>query len=345
MNQNLYRQVLPLNLALLLLGLSSAGVASATTFTRDPEADSWTLIGNSKTQWTPTFGGWAGGSLTADFNIYSTRFTLSNTDTVSGTIGQAAGDAFLASSGAKAGGVPTTFNSSTVQTNPGTGWLANDQIIGVGVKWINGQKGNGVTFNNNSKLTVTLDPTGASTFTGGSRATNTPGNTDFTSYSSSGSFTFEFFNTADNVQNRNPYTTYSINNSSSIQAPYGVVGANSNNRSTIGYGDANPEHTPSGDLPVRSFSNYNFTSGEWEYAQFFINESLMLRNSYGALPFTNSAKWVVGTIGTQPFSALASGGLFAEVPGPLPILGVGSAFAWSRRLRVRLKDKFVSPGR
>jgi hypothetical protein len=329
------------------LTLVGAGEASATIFSRSPATDGWNLIGNSATQSTPTFGGWAGGSLVADYNIYSTQFTLSAFDTVSGTQGQTAGDAYLSPLGGLVGGLPSDYFGSTIQTNSGpttgpSAWLAGDKIIGFGLKWINGQKGDGTSLNNNSQVVVSLDPQGTSTFSGGNRSTSTPGGISFTNNSSSGSFSFSFYNTANNIQNRGPYSVYRLQtgaSSGSITTPYGLLNDNGNNRSTIGYGDAIPQHTPNGTLPVRGFSDFTTSTGEWENIQFFINESLMTRTGYGESPFGNSAKWVVTTTGSSDRSASSSGLLFigAEVPGPLPILGAGAAFGWSRRMRMIFK--------
>ena len=344
---------------LALICLLPAGQAMAETFSRDPSANNWTRIGNSNTQATSgaSGGGWAGGSSTANFDIYKATFTLQDGDTVAapGT-GTAVGDCFLASyaspnnAASAVAGCTAEVGSGIlsprpeVSRNPGTTWLAGDTIVAYGLKWLNGQQGS-----ESGGPVFSFDPLGTSGFKAGT-AFNTPGNTSFTNDSSDGSFGFRIYSTALQPQNRQPYGDYRVNQANgAINQPYGILISNDNNRSTIRQEgncsnfpiDCDPQAT----LPVRSFGN--FTGTGWDYYTVFLNQSLMQRSpTYGEAVFTSEAKWAItATELTRGEVTAASYADSTPIPGPLPILGVGSAFAWSRRLRVRLKDKFVSPGR
>jgi hypothetical protein len=104
-----------------------AGQAQALTFTRDPAFDGWTMVGSTD-QGTPTMGGWSSGSTTTNFDVYRTSFVLSGADIVTAPAsGTPRGDAFLL--GNSSGVCPTGATC-----NAGTSWLANDKIVGLGVK-------------------------------------------------------------------------------------------------------------------------------------------------------------------------------------------------------------------
>jgi hypothetical protein len=314
-----------------------AGQAMAATFSRDPAANGWTKVGNSNSQANPNSGGWAAGSTTANFDIYSTRFILDAADTVSApSAGTANGDCYLASGGARAGGCPTTPGSNSGGNNT---WQAGDTVIGFGMKWASGQKG----FIGTTGTTVSFDPLGTSGFTAGTAYSST-GSTSFTSFSSDGSFSFNFYPEASGVQNQTPYETYrvnpavlNINNpSGAIYNPYGNLNSNGNNLSTIAGNGTGPMN---GTLPMRIFGNNN--GGGWDYYTVYLNQSLMQRNGKGEAEFNDQAKWVVVTNQNGGSQITASGPMnlpsvappSSGVPGPLPLLGAGAGFGWSRRLR------------
>jgi MYXO-CTERM domain-containing protein len=56
----------------------------------------------------------------------------------------------------------------------------------------------------------------------------------------------------------------------------------------------------------------------------------------GTYDFTVIAPGVPGAVETDSITVTPGGGN-ASVPGPLPMLGVGAGFAWSRRLRNRIR--------
>lgn len=308
-----------------------AGQAMAATFTRDPAADAWTRVGNSKTQATANFGGWAANTANADFDIYSTSFLLSATDTVSApTSGVERGDAYLYSA-----------------TAPGNSWLVGDKIIGFGLKFINGQAGlaqNGSTF----FLNFEPNPQAGTAFVAGTLSSQTPGQWDFfagggQNGASAGSINFNVV-ASPTVQNGGPYgNTYNVKTapggSGTNTTPYGaLITGNQNNISTIG-------NTPLATAPMRVFGNYIAGSpNTWTSYQIFLNESLMQRNGYGEAAFTNNALWSVTAANAQNQYTTATGpmllggsGPSSQVPGPLPLLGAGAAFGWSRRLRRQLR--------
>jgi MYXO-CTERM domain-containing protein len=49
---------------------------------------------------------------------------------------------------------------------------------------------------------------------------------------------------------------------------------------------------------------------------------------------------IFACLGTDPCAPSPSG---AAVPGPLPLLGAGAAFCWSRRLRKRIASPGITP--
>jgi len=316
----------------------SAGQAMAATFTRDPQADAWTKVGNSKTQGTANFGGWAANNSNppdfnnaADFDIYSTSFVLSASDTVlAPTVGVARGDAYLYSAD----------NS----------WQVGDKIVGLGLKFINNQAGlasGGTSF----YLNYEPNPLARTAFDAGTLSSQTPGQWDFFADSnagqngaSAGSINFNVV-ASPTVQNLGPYgNTYNVKTglggSGTNTTPYGAqITGNGNNISTIG-------NSPLATAPMRVFGNYiDSATDTWTSYQIFLNESLMQRNPYdGEAAFTNSALWSVTAANAQGQYTTATGpmllggsGPSSQVPGPLPLLGAGAAFGWSRRLRRQLR--------
>jgi hypothetical protein len=313
----------------------SAGQAMAATFTRDPAADAWTKVGNSKTQGTANFGGWAANTANADFDIYSTSFLLSATDSVSApTSGVARGDAYL--------------YSSVLDGTANNKWNVGDKIVGLGVKFINGQAGSAV-----SGMSIFLNfepnPQVGTAFVSGTLNTLIPGQWDFFAVNgqngaSAGSLNFNVV-TSPTVQNQGPFgDTYSVKTapggSTTNNAPYGSIAGNGNNISTSG-------SSPQGRAPMRVFGNYIAGSpNTWTSYQIFLNESLMTRNGYGEAAFTSNALWSVTTSNSQNQFTTATGPMLlggsgpspsSQVPGPLPLLGAGAAFGWSRRLRRQLR--------
>jgi len=314
-----------------------AGQAMAATFSRDPAADAWTKVGNSKTQGSANFGGWAQGSTAADFDIYSTSFFLAATDTVSApATGAARGDAYLYSA-----------------TAPGNSWQAGDKIVGLGLKFINGQAGDasgGATI----FLNFEPNPTAGTSFVAGTLSNQTPGQWDFfagggQNGASAGSLNFNIV-ASPTVQNEGPFgNTYNVKSapggSGTNTTPYGAqITGNDNNISTTG--NVNPSGSgsyPMATAPMRVYGNYNAGDTTWNYYEIFLNQSLMQRNGYGEAPFTNSALWSVAAGNSAGQFTMVTGpmglgsGPSSQVPGPLPLLGAGAAFGWSRRLRRQLR--------
>ena len=325
----------------LLVGLApicslSAGQAMAATFTRDPAADAWTKVGNSKTQGTANSGGWAANSTAADFDIYSTSFLLSASDTVTApATGAARGDAYL--------------YSSTLDGTATNKWNVGDKIVGLGLKFINPQAGlasGGTSF----YLNFEPNPQAGTAFVAGTLSSQTPGQWDFfegggQNGASAGSINFNVV-AGGSVQNLGPYgNTYNVKTglggSGTNTTPYGAyITGNGNNISTIG-------NSPLATAPMRVFGNYiDSTTDTWTSYQIFLNESLMTRNGKGEAAFTNNALWSVTAANDQNQYTTATGpmllggsGPSSQVPGPLPLLGAGAAFDWSRRLRLQIKPR------
>ena len=296
-----------------------AGQAQAVTFSRDPVADGWSLVGNSITQ-----GNWVNKGLGADFNIYSYGFKLGAYDSVSGS---GFGDAYL-------------YRPSP--TDPS--WQVGDKILGLGLKFNSGQgrsAANGTIFFNWDP-----QPKPGTTFTPGTVSGLSPGQWDFfqggsgpvQNGSSAGSLNFSIL-TADTASNQGPYgNTYNVKTSpggsGTNTAPYGIGIASTPNISTTG-------SSALGTAPMRVFSNGNATSGVWDYYQIFLNESLMQRNGFGEATFTNFGRWSIQAVSSAGAETMATGGIARDdlwgVPGPLPLLGAGAALGWSRQLRRRVK--------
>jgi len=309
----------------------SAGQAMAATFSRDPAADAWTKVGNSKTQATANSGGWAANSTAADFDIYSTSFLLSASDTVAApTVGVARGDAYLYSA-----------------TAPGNSWQVGDKIVGLGLKFINPQAGS-ASAGKSFYLNFEPNPQAGTAFVAGTLSSQTPGQWDFfagggQNGASAGSINFNVV-ASPTVQNLGPYgNTYNVKTglggSGTNTTPYGaLITGKNNNISTIG-------NSPLATAPMRVFGNYiDATTDTWTSYQIFLNESLMQRNGYGEAAFTNNALWSVTAANDQNQYTTATGpmllggsGPSSQVPGPLPLLGAGAAFGWSRRLRRQLR--------
>jgi len=318
-----------------------AGQAMAVTFSRDPAADGWNRVGNSKTQGTANFGGWAANSTAADFDIYSTSFLLSAADTVSApATGAARGDAYL--------------YSSTLDGTATNKWNVGDKIVGLGVKFINDQVGSAA---NGRAIYLNFEPNPqvGTAFVAGTLNSLTPGQWDFfaggnQNGASAGSINFNVVTSA-TVQNQSPYgATYNVKTSPGgintdtkpydlLTSPTTGINSNNNNISTIGT-------SPQGIAPMRVFGNLvSGSPNTWTSYQIFLNESLMTRNGKGEAAFTSNALWSVSasnsqmgqwelTTATGPMLLGGSGpSPSSQVPGPLPLLGAGAAFGWSRRLR------------
>jgi len=60
---------------------------------------------------------------------------------------------------------------------------------------------------------------------------------------------------------------------------------------------------------------------------------------------SGNPSYIIDTISVQVNASSSSSGSPANVPGPLPLLGRGAAFGFSRRLRryVRLRSKTSQP--
>jgi hypothetical protein len=309
-----------------------AGQAMAVTFSRDPAADGWNKVGNSKTQGTANFGGWAANSANADFDIYSTSFLLSAADTVSSVpaTGAARGDAYLYSS---------TLDGTAINK-----WNVGDKIVGLGVKFINGQVGSAAD-GRAIFLNFEPNPQVGTAFVAGTLSSQTPGQWDFfaggnQNGASAGSINFNVVTSA-TVQNQGPYgETYNVKTSpggiNTNTTPYGQINANVSNISTIGT-------SAQGIAPMRAFGNLvSGSPNTWTSYQIFLNESLMTRNGKGEAAFTSNALWSVTTSNSASQFTTATGPMLlggsgpspsSQVPGPLPLLGAGAAFGWSRRLR------------
>jgi hypothetical protein len=314
-----------------------AGQAMAVTFSRDPAADGWTKVGNSKTQGTANFGGWAANSANADFDIYSTSFLLSAADTVSApATGAARGDAYL--------------YSSTLDGTATNKWNVGDKIVGLGVKFINGQVGS-AAGGRAIFLNFEPNPQAGTAFVAGTLNSLTPGQWDFFADSntgqngaSAGSINFNVVTSA-TVQNQSPYgATYNVKTPpggiNTNTSPYGQINSNGNNISTSG-------SLPQGIAPMRAFGNLvSGSPNTWTSYQIFLNETLMTRNGKGEAAFTSNALWSVTTSNSASQFTTATGPMrlggsgpspSSQVPGPLPLLGAGAAFGWSRRLRRQLR--------
>lgn len=116
-----------------------ASAALAVTLTGDPAADGWTLHGNSQ-----ALGIWGAQSQATNFDLYTTSFVLSSTDSVSGT---------------DRGNTAASLHLGSFQDG--------DRIFAIGVKWGGGQVGYSTAF-------VKVDPN----HTGSFQPASTLGGTD-----------------------------------------------------------------------------------------------------------------------------------------------------------------------
>ncbi|WP_216901399.1 hypothetical protein [Synechococcus sp. CCY 9618] len=335
-----------------LLGLlvattcGASNQAMALTFTGDPAADGWSLLGNSSD---PAY--FVRG--TNSFNLYTTTFTLGSTDTVDlGPNRFPYGDAFL-------------YNGDADT------WDVGDTILGFGVSgW--GSGAGGYPSTEGSLFFLKFDPAGTGVF---GNAASGKTNNDAAIYQSPGSFTFDFNS---GTQNRNegappkqPYQTFLVQDEacptpfpcSSTLTPYYSGGdsllSNGNNQSTTG----------AGTLPMRSFGIQAGSETSWSSFQIFINTALLPEEvgTFGSNSKFSFSSWNFGTAGVfdeaagclnplgctapspapddDPGGAPDGGptGAPAAAPGPLPLLGVSAAFGFSRRLRRRIKGSGSAP--
>jgi hypothetical protein len=209
------------------------------TFSRDPSLNGWNWIGNSTSQGTSTFGGWATGggispvsSPTASFDVFSSRFTLGATDTIASPAnGTARGDCFLVSGSSAVSGCQAVQTNSGGNSTTGS-WRTGDNIVGFGIKWLNGVKGQISAAI--SQTIFNFDPSGNETWQYGTLNTATPSSlVSFSSNSSDGAFSVNLL--TDSTSNTaigaggslgatsNPYYSYRINPNTSITCtPNGI---------------------------------------------------------------------------------------------------------------------------
>jgi hypothetical protein len=297
-------------------------------------------------------GGWSSGSTTTNFDVYRTSFVLSGADIVTAPAsGTPRGDAFLL--GNSSGACPTGATC-----NAGTSWLANDKIVGLGVKMRSPQQSGAPGF---ASFFVNVQPNAQTGFewSSGTKSSSTPGQNSFDATggqngASQGSFAINVITSTNAAQNRGPYGGYTVktggNGSDSFNTiPYGGIAANGNCPATAygGFGQlANCSSLQiTATLPVRVFGNgisnnsNNDPAAAWDYYEIFMNESLMQRAGKGEAPFTSNAQWSVTAQSGNNFTTAAGNFNFAPVPGPLPVLGAVAALGWSRKLRRRIKDR------
>ena len=141
-------------------------------------------------------------------------------------------------------------------------------------------------------------------------------------------------------------------------APNSVTLNGSNNGSGWGF-EANTDFTISAPLGgTVSFDWFYATNDEqpvWDPFGYLLNGSFnRLTNDYGGPTQSGSAAFNVATGDMFGFRQNSYDSLFgrasttignfnASVPGPLPLLGAGAAFDWSRRLRHRLAQPLATP--
>jgi len=340
---------------IILFGLlaSMTGMAGnralAITFSGDPAADQWTLIGNSLNSSFYVRGH-------TSFNIYKTTFFLGSSDNVS-----------------PSGANPLSFRQGDAYLYSGLtdSWRIGDRILGFGIGgWAGQQEGGWPTQTGSSGISyLKFDPAGTGVF--GNASTPKPNN-DTSIYQSPGSFGFDINRSTQNSsgQVQPPYQTFQSFEVQSIAAcgspapcnltsnPYGNLASSGNNRSTTAGGNAT--------LPMRVFGRKGSTDFSWSSFQFFINTSLL---PAGTAEFGNQSTFdfsthsadfgstssevtcenastvlaaacdfvaASGSLGPLEWSSPQAG---VGAPSPLPLLGAGVALSWSHRLRARIKAR------
>ena len=310
-------------------GVPGEAMAASPPFTGDPSADGWTKLGNSSDSAFYVRG-------TNRFDIFTTSFQLDSADTVS--IGGSAfpqGDDFL-------------------YGGPADSWKVGDTILGFGISgWGSGAGGFPTPAQafSSGLFYLKFDPAGTGVF--GNDASGKDNN-DVSIYQSPGSFGFDFNRGTQNSSSQDPpyqpYQTFELQGEACSTAatcasttyPYGLLASNGNNLSTTG----------AATLPMRAFGLSAGSETSWSSFEIFINTSRLPAGAgtFGPNSKFSFAAWSFGT--QEPFDEAAGclnplgctapqpvpGGDPTAVPGPFPLLGVGAAFGYSRRLRRRMKS-------
>jgi hypothetical protein len=327
-------------------GVPGAAMAS-TTFTGNPLADGWTLLGNSSSDAFRVRG-------TNSFDIFTKSFNLAAGDVVNlGGAGFPQGDAFL-------------YGGTT------DSWKVGNKILGLGISnWASGAGGypNPAKATSSGLFYVKFDPAGTGVF-GNNDSVPPKSNNDLSIYQSPGSFGFDFNRGTQNsspqvpVPPYQPYQTFELQGvacatavpapcdstsypyANGSQFPRFALAGNGNNLSTTATG--------TGTLPMRAFGLRATSETSWSSFEIFINTDLL---PAGAGTFGDNSKFSFSafnfladhTVGfAEAAGCLNPSGCTApappqtgpedNVPGPLPLLGVGAAFGYSRRLRRRIKS-------
>lgn len=223
-----------------LLTILLALPAGAVTLTGNPLADGWQLQGNSQGAIN------AGGSTVNNYDVYTTAFTL-----------DLSGDSV------------TTSDLGNTHASLGLGSFQDgDQIIGVGVKWNEGQE-SGYNF------FLKLDP---------DQNSFAPGQTSFSSYSTDGDIQISG---VDYTTNR-VFDNYRVNNGGNTgYYPYGQNFLNTDG----GNPDAGPFHT---NLPARGFGLAG--ANGWTSYEFLVNISAIQRSTeIDGGPFGSHYNFYFGT--------------------------------------------------
>ena len=322
------------------------GVAMASTFTGDPLADRWTLLGNSSSDAFRVRG-------TNSFNIFTTSFVLGSGHGVSLT------------------GSPFPQGDAFLYGGPTDSWQVGHNIIGLGISgWGSGAGGYPTPAQaiSSGLFYVKFDPAGTGVF---DNAVSGKSDNDGSIYQSPGSFGFDFNRGTQNSSSQasapyQPYQTFELQGEacpsagpcSSTSYPYGgnpsALASNGNNLSTTG----------AGTLPMRAFGLQAGSETSWSSFEIFVNTSLLPAEAgtFGDNSKFSFSAWNYGTDGLfdeaagclnplgctllapgddQPVPGdvqPAPGNNTTAAPGPLPLLGVGAAFGYSRRLRRRIKS-------
>jgi hypothetical protein len=217
-----------------------ASIASAATIDING-GNSWTgwnSVGNSQTS-----GIWVFGSTTRTFNIYSSSFVLSASQTIGGTR--------LADGSAGNGTSYTGDTGSSLFTD---GWQAGDRIVGIGIRYTGTSRGNTFFFHTDS---------GGNNIAAASSVGAGDGQFGFdVGDTSSYMITYQNDWTRGKVRQYSIFNGYSSNGGSNFIAPYGTM--------------------PSLQMPTRSFAVLDSGSVDAvKSVQFFINVDAVLRSNGG----------------------------------------------------------------
>ena len=324
-------------------GVPGAAMASPFTFTGDPLADGWKQLGKSSDNAFRVRG-------TNSFNIFTTSFDLGSAHGVSLT------------------GSPFPQGDAYLYGGPTDSWQVGHKILGLGISgWESGAGGYPTPAQaiSSGLFYVKFDPAGTGVF---DNALSGKLDNDRSIYQSPGSFGFDFNRGTQNSSSQasapyQPYQTFELQSLAcptadpcdSTSYPYGgnpsALASNGNNRSTTG----------TGTLPMRAFGLQADSETSWSSFQIFINTSLLPTGAgtFGPNSKFSFSAWNFGgteglfdeaagcidpTVCYTPLSPApgdeqpAPGDNPTAAPGPLPLLGVGAAFGYSRRLRRRIKS-------